>query len=511
MEELIVDVKLWGKDVGAMVWNEQLGCAAFQYDPKFLRSGLDIAPIVMPLKRSRQDMVYQFTQNRNDCFKGLPGLIADSLPDKYGNQIINEWFTAHGLPNEEITPLDRLCYIGTRGMGALEFEPNKNIKELNTSTRLHMEELVGLADKVFNDKVSFRERLIQEDKRILDIFKIGTSAGGAKPKAIIALNERTNEIRSGQVKAPEGFTYWLLKFDGTTYSEHEQIIKNPKGIGNIEYAYYKMATDAGIEMMESRLLKEGDSYHFMTKRYDRSDNGEKIHVQSLAAMNHYDMNARHSYEEIFATLRKLNLGYKQGEELFRRMVFNVVARNHDDHTKNHVFLMNDKGEWSLGPAYDLCYSYTPGGQWTDEHQLSLNGKRGNFTFEDLMSVGRKMDIKNPKEIIEKVVEVVSNWNGYAKDCGVKDGHKDMIGSNLMLIKDNQQCNIEEGKKDLIIKLRESNSQYFITPVVDGERCVSERISKKEAEDFLEGKISPEQLFTKYYPAYSRDMGKDRKR
>lgn len=503
MNDLIVNVKLWGHNVGALIWNNEIGCASFQFDSKFLRSKLDVSPIVMPLKRSSDDMVYQFLQNRNNCFKGLPGLIADSLPDKYGNQIIDEWFAAHGMLNEEITPLDRLCYIGTRAMGALEFEPNKNIKELNISTRLHIDELVELADKVFSDRKNFREQLVQQDKSILDILKIGTSAGGAKPKAIIALNEKTNELRSGQVQAPEGFTYWLLKFDGTTYSEHEQVIKNPKGIGNIEYAYYKMATDSGINMMESRLLQEGDNNHFMTKRYDRLDNGEKIHVQSFAAMAHYDMNTLHSYEELFGIMRKLKLNYLQSEEMFRRMVFNVVARNHDDHTKNHVFLMTKEGKWSLGPAYDMCYSYTPGGQWTNAHQMSLNGKRDNFTFEDLLTVGKRMDITGPEEIIERVVEVVSNWEKYAEDCGVRAGHKKLIGSNLMLLANGRQFALNENEKklSLTIKLRENNGLYFITPIVNGEQYVSERISEKEAAAFKTGNLSAEELFFKYYPSY----------
>lgn len=433
MNELIVDVKLWGKDVGALLWDNNNNIASFQYEDKFLRSGLNISPIIMPLIPGTEDQVYQFPGNRNACFNGLPGLIADSLPDKFGTQIINEWFAAHGLADEDITPLDRLCYVGKRGMGALEFEPSQSIKGVDTSSIIHIEELTRLADSVFKDRNSFQEKLLQEDKSILDILKIGTSAGGAKPKAIIAFNQSTNEVRSGQVKAPDGFSYWLLKFDGSTFSEHDKITSSPKGIGNIEYAYYCMAKDCGINMMECRLLSEGDSHHFLTKRFDRSDNGDKLHVQTLAGIAHYDRDVRHSYEEAFGIMRKMKLDYPQQEEFFRRMVFNVVTRNHDDHTKNHSFLMDKAGRWRLAPAYDLCYSYSPSGRWTSRHQMSLNGKQDKFKYDDLKTVGEKAGIKRPDEIIENVVDVASHWTEYAKDCGVKDAHSRQISDNLLLL------------------------------------------------------------------------------
>lgn len=430
---LIVDVKLWSENVGSLIWNGKLDIAAFQYDSKFLRSKLDISPIMMPLKKSSEERVYQFPSNRSACFGGLPGLIADSLPDKFGTQIINEWFATRGLPNEQITPLDRLCYVGKRGMGALEFEPCRNFSELESSTIIHVEELTKLADSIFSNRNSFQEKLIQENKTIIEILKVGTSAGGAKPKAIIAYNDMTGEVRSGQVKAPEGFTYWLLKFDGTTYSEHDKITNNPKGIGNIEYAYYRMAKDSGIEMMESRLLTENDYSHFMTKRFDRLDNGEKLHVQTLAGISHYDRDTRHSYEEAFGIMRKMKLDYPQMEELYRRMVFNVVSRNHDDHTKNFSFLMDRQGKWQLAPAYDLCYSYSPSRKWTNRHQMSLNGKQENFTYQDLIDVAKNTGINKPDAIIEKTVETVSRWMDYAKDCGVKESHARQIKENLILL------------------------------------------------------------------------------
>jgi len=434
MDKLIVDVKLYGETVGSLMWNEKKEWAEFQFYPDYVSKGLDVAPIVMPLKSRGKDFVYTFPSNRNECFKGLPGLIADSLPDKYGNQIIDEWFAANGVAVSRITPLDRLCYVGNRAMGGLEFVPATNINGLDESTVLRMDALVSLADKVYRDRQSFRDCIIREDKTILDILRIGTSAGGAKPKAIIALDEKTNEVRSGQVKAPEGFTYWLLKFDGTTFNENGYKIEHPKGISNIEYAYYRMAKDCGIEMNECRLLKEGDSFHFMTKRFDRKDNGDKIHMQTLAALAHYDRDTRHSYEEGFQVIRKLNLGYRDMEEFFRRMVFNVISRNHDDHTKNHSFLMNEKGRWSLAPAYDLCYSYSPTGRWTSIHQMSVNGKQDDFEWKDLAEVAARMDIKDPDSIIGKTIDVVSRWDDYAQDCGVHPSHNSLIGQNHRLLK-----------------------------------------------------------------------------
>ena len=288
-----------------------------------------------------------------------------------------------------------------------------------------------LSEKVFKERSDFQTRLRQKDRAILDVLKVGTSAGGAKPKAIIAYNDQTGEVRSGQVKAPDGFTYWLLKFDGGTYSEHNDISDNPQGIGNIEYAYYKMAVDCGIEMTESRLLTEGDCHHFMTKRFDRLDNGEKLHMQTLAGLAHLDRDTRHSYEEVFTVLRKMGMSQADIIQLYRRMVFNIVARNHDDHTKNFSFLMSQDGKWHFAPAYDLCYSYKPGGKWTSKHQLSLNSKQEDYNRKDLLIVAQQEGIRNASEEIERITDVVSNWSEYAKDCGVKESHRRYIESNLL--------------------------------------------------------------------------------
>ena len=286
-----------------------------------------------------------------------------------------------------------------------------------------------LAKQVLNQREIFSAQLQNSDKAILDILRVGTSAGGAKPKAIIAFNDTTNEVRSGQVKAPEGFSYWLMKFDGI---ENIKLKDNPLGIGRIEYAYSKMAKDSGIDMTECRLLHEGNYAHFMTKRFDRTDAGEKLHVQTLCAIAHFDRDERYSYEQVFQTMRRLFLPYPQMEQMFRRMVFNVIARNHDDHTKNHAFVMNKSGEWSLSPAYDLCYSYSPSGKWTNRHQLSLNGKRDDFTLQDLLIVAEKSEIKNARQIVQHITETVSHWNAYANDSEVKQEHIAQIEKTLRL-------------------------------------------------------------------------------
>lgn len=432
MEEIpVIQIYLWGDPVGAMSWDRERGYADFQFDDRFRRSGLDIAPLMMPLARTRG--VVSFPANaRTRCFSGLPGMIADALPDKFGSQLITEWFARQGKTEDMVTPLDRLCYVGKRAMGALEFVPATHVEGVNESTEIYIRELMDLSESIFRERSKFQELIRQNDKTILDILKVGTSAGGAKPKAIIAYNEQTGEVRSGQVPAPEGFSYWLLKFDGGTYSEHHEITDNPRGIGNIEYAYHKMATACGISMSECRLLPEGDCNHFMTRRFDRTLSGEKIHMQTAAAIAHLDRDVRHSYEELFGVLRRLGLHYKDSEQLYRRMVFNVIARNHDDHTKNFSFLMDREGRWSLAPAYDLCYSYNPGGRWTSRHQLSLNGKTDGFTRGDLLAVAQAVGLRDADHIIEDVRASVAAWPDVAKDCLVRKEHIEAIGRTLLL-------------------------------------------------------------------------------
>ena len=433
MKDLVVTISLYGRTVGYASWDNSRGSASFEFEPKFINSGLNVSPLIMPLAKSK-GRVYNFPENINNCFGGLPGMLSDSLPDKYGSEKIDAYFASKGLLTSDVTPLDRLCYIGKRGMGALEFEPSNSYKDLEESSALDIQAIVDVAKEIFQSREMFKDLLNQKDKRIIDILKVGTSAGGAKPKAIIAYNDETNEVRSGQVKAPEGFGYWLLKFDGGEFLEHNQICENPKGIGQIEYAYYKMAKAAGIDMNECRLLEEGDSHHFMTRRFDRTMTGEKIHMQTLAAIAHYNRDERHSYEQLFEVMRKLDLPYTDYKEMFRRMVFNVAARNHDDHTKNHSFLMDRNGKWSLAPAYDLCYSYNKNGKFTKYHQMFLNGKQDNFTYEDLKNVADNIGIKFSENIINEVMDVTAEWKSFAKEAGVRREYSEEINDNILLLK-----------------------------------------------------------------------------
>lgn len=425
----VLKITLWGKDVGAIVWDNERNTAVLEFFDSFANNRLDIAPLTMPLEDlQRGERIFSFPALSTKTFQGLPGLIADSLPDDYGNTVIDEWFSSKNI-SPQITPIDRLMYMGKRAMGALEYEPVITEPLLNESTALEIKELATIAESVLNEREKFQARLSENKKELVDILKVGTSAGGAKPKAIIAYNENTNEVRSGQVKAPKGFSYWLLKFDGL---EAGKIKENPAGIGRIEYAYHKMALDCGIQMTECRLWHEGNKAHFMTKRFDRNDQGEKTHTQTLCAMAHYDRDKRYSYEQVFEVMRKLYLSYPEMEQMFRRMVFNVITRNHDDHTKNHAFMMDKQGHWALAPAYDLCYSYSPSGTWTRLHQLSLNGKREKFTHSDLLSTAKKADIRNPKQIIEQISGVVSTWKQYASAFEVPDRYIRQIAENLIL-------------------------------------------------------------------------------
>jgi serine/threonine-protein kinase HipA len=422
-------VTLWGKDVAALIWDKVKEVAVIEFFESFVNERLDLSPLMMPMDDLlRGERIFSFPAHKTKTFRGLPGLLADSLPDDYGNSVIDEWFAVKGIA-ESLTPLDRLSYIGKRGMGALEFVPATNSKELNDSSHIEIEEMTGLANQILNQRERFVANLQSENKAIKDILRVGTSAGGAKPKAIIAYNEITKEVRSGQVKAPKGFDYWLLKFDGV----EDNILKdNPMGIGRIEFAYHKMAVDCGINMTECRVLSEGNYAHFMTKRFDRTNTYEKKHTQTLCAIAHFDRDERFAYEQIFQTMRRLSLPYADMEQMYRRMAFNVVARNHDDHTKNHSFIMNGAGIWSLAPADDICFSYAPAGKWTSQHQLSLNGKRDNFVKDDLLQVAQKADVKNAKEIIQHITDIVSNWETYAKDAEVKPEYITSIKGTLRI-------------------------------------------------------------------------------
>ncbi len=423
-------INIWDKRVGAIAWNADTGLATFQYDKDFLKLGIDLSPILMPI--SQGENLFTFQENRgNATFKGLPGLLADILPDKYGNALINTWLVRQGRPTNSLNPVETLCFIGERGMGALEFEPVQP-KTNNLSTKLEMGSLVDIAQEILSGRKDFTTNLIEsEEKALFDMLKIGSSAGGARAKALIVYNEKTGEVRSGQAGAPKGFEHWLIKFDGVTDAQFGATI----GYGRVEMAYHQMAIDAGIHMMECRLLEENGRAHFMTKRFDRVPGKQKIHVQTFCAMRHFDFNEVnvYSYEELFETMRMLGLSYPEAQELFRRMVFNVMSRNCDDHTKNFAFVMNESGNWHLSPAYDVCHAYRPGSDWVSQHALSINGKRKNNTREDLLTVGKQMNIKNTEEIIDRVSSVISKWSDYATAVNVDDQLRDAIGATHLIL------------------------------------------------------------------------------
>jgi serine/threonine-protein kinase HipA len=423
-------VNIWNKRVGAVSWNAETGLGTFQYDKGFLKTGIDLSPIKMPI--SQGERLFDFPEHRETTtFKGLPGLLADILPDKYGNALINAWLARDGRPTNSLNPVETLCFIGERGMGALEFEPVQP-KPQNTSTKIELSNLIEIAEEILSGRKDFTTNLSEdEEKALFEILKIGSSAGGARAKALIAFNEKTGEVRSGQSIAPKGYEHWLIKFDGVSDSQFGA----SKGYGRVEMAYYSMAIAAGIDMMECRLLEENGRAHFMTKRFDREHGKGKIHVQTFCAMRHYDFNEvrMYSYEELFETMRMLGLDYPQAQELFRRMVFNVMSRNCDDHTKNFAFMMKKSGDWSMSPAYDICHAYRPGSDWVSQHALSLNGKRKGFKREDLLEVGKKMNIKNAVDIITEVADACLKWYDYADAANVDVKLRDSIQKTHIIL------------------------------------------------------------------------------
>lgn len=424
-------INIWDKRVGAIAWDANSGLASFEYEPSFLGNYWDLAPLKMPIIHADRQ-VFSFPALRGtSTFKGLPGLLADVLPDKYGSSLINAWLASNGRPSDSMNPVELLCFIGARGMGALEFEPALP-KSNHEVVKIELNSLILMAQEILSGRQQFNANLsADEAKALSDILKIGTSAGGARAKAVIAFNEETHELRSGQADAPDGFRHWLLKFDGVT----DQQLGTSSGYGRVEMAYYLMAKEAEINMTECRLLEENDRAHFMTRRFDRADGKGKIHVQSFCALAHYDFNeiTSYSYEQLFETMRSLLLPYTDAEQMYRRMVFNVMARNCDDHTKNVAFLMDQTGQWKLAPAFDVCHSYRPGSSWVSQHSLSINGKRQNITRNDLLQVAKKMNIKKAEAIIECVHAAVRQWDDFAKETKVKTDLKDAIAKTLVLL------------------------------------------------------------------------------
>ena len=423
---MIAEVKLWGRTIGAVSLQEGTEVARFQYAPDFTRSGIEVSPLVMPLSEE----VYEFPSLDTESFHGLPGMLADSLPDRFGNALIDAWLAREGRNPAEFNALDRLCYTGKRGMGALEFAPAKGPRP-RKAKEIKIDALVELASEVLQHRHDLKGRLDNQGKEeaLKDILRVGTSAGGARAKAVIAWNPNTNEVRSGQVDAGDGFEYWLLKFDGVSGNKDKEL-EDPKGYGAIEYAYHLMARAAGITMNDCHLLEEGGRRHFMTRRFDRLAGCKKLHMQSLCAIAHLDFNmaGAHAYEQALQTIRQLGLPMADIEEQFRRMVFNLVARNQDDHTKNIAFLMDKAGTWSLAPAFDVTYSYNPNGEWTSSHQMTVNGKRDGFTIEDLNQCAKTAGMKRgrAKVILSEVSEAVEKWPRFAAQAGLLDQDRKRI-------------------------------------------------------------------------------------
>jgi serine/threonine-protein kinase HipA len=428
----LAEIQLWGKTIGAVSLDDGETTARFAFDPAFLRSGIEVAPLMMPLS----GRVYAFPALNPDSFQGLPGLLADALPDKFGNALIHTWLVRQGRRPESFNAIERLCYTGSRGMGALEFLPSTG-PAAKASQAVAVDQLVALASEILSQREEMRLSFDENHREtaLRDILRVGTSAGGARAKAVIAWNPRTNEVRSGQVEIGAEFEAWLLKFDGVTGNKDKELL-DPEGYGVIEYAYHLMARDAGITMSECRLFEEHGRRHFMTRRFDRPDAGSKLHLQSLCAMAHYDFNlaGAYGYEQAFQVMRKLDLPMADLEEQFRRMLFNLVARNQDDHTKNIAFLMDKTGRWRLSPAFDVTYSYNPDGAWTSRHQMSVNGKRDQFILEDLTACARNAGLKRGRAatLLEEVLVAVKRWKDHATRAGVPDADAVKIASVFRL-------------------------------------------------------------------------------
>ncbi|MFK8021438.1 MAG: type II toxin-antitoxin system HipA family toxin [Pseudomonadales bacterium] len=425
------EVRLWGATVAYVLWDSDRECGVFEYDPTFKKTGIELAPMHMPLG----DEIFAFPTLNEDTYKGLPGLLADSLPDKFGNALIDQWLAETGRTPKAFNPVERLTYVGMRGMGALEFHPVFE-KNATDTVSLDIQELVELSSKVLALKEEQNEKLYPQATHnnidgLNNILAVGTSAGGARAKAIIAWNETTNNVRSGQIEAGDGYSYWLLKFDGVSNNKDKELA-DPKGYGRIEYAYHLMAKEAGIEMTQCRLMEENNRAHFMTKRFDRTEDGQKLHMQSLCALGHHDFNmpGATSYEQAFLMCNLFGLGMADKEQLFLRMVFNVLAYNRDDHTKQIAYLMDKNGQWRLSPAYDVTYAYNPDGEFTSLHQMTINRKRDNINDADFLAVAQRqgLNIASAKRLIENIKSATANWYRFAEAAQVDERKTRLIGN-----------------------------------------------------------------------------------
>lgn len=433
----VVNVQLNTQEVGALSYDSNTQIGYFEYAPEFIKTGIELSPIKMPLAKK----IYSFPDIDSATFKGLPGLIADSLPDDFGNAVMNAWVASQGKSSTDITPLQRLQYTGKRGMGALNYTPAYQRKQLNASQPIHIDSLVSIAQDVLNKREQFKVNLSESRQEDIDammsLLSVGMSAGGARPKAVLAFNKNFTQVRSGQTDTPSGFTHYLMKFDGVSeHNKKQETFGDPLGYGAMEYVYHLMAKQCGIDMMPCHLLDEGDRRHFVTQRFDRIGN-EKRHVQTLNALEHvsYKQIGSYSYAELFGTARKLNLSPEDAMQLFKRMVFNVVARNHDDHAKNFGFMLDENNHWQLAPAYDLAYSYKPNSHWVSKHWMTLNGKQDNFNRDDFYSFQTLSPIFTKRKInamLEETIDIVSNWKTLANENGVPKSLITEINQNLRL-------------------------------------------------------------------------------
>ena len=420
----VAKVNLFGLTVGTFRWDDRYKIVRFEYDRSFIGRGIEPSPLMMPVREGR---IYAFSDLDRETFKGLPGMLADALPDSYGRALFDKWLALTGRISSN--PIETLCFLGKRCMGALEFEPAIDIPDYQNE-KIEIDSLVNVAREALAEKSSFDTNLNENKKQaIAEILRLGTSAGGQRAKAIIAYNKTTGEVRSGQVEAPAGFDYYLIKLDGVSAQAG---FKETENYGRLEYSFYQLAKTCGIEMSECSLIEENGRAHFLTKRFDRKD-GKKIHMQTLCGIAHFDyrLHRAYSYEQAFNVMRALRLSYAEAKEAFRRMVFNVIVRNQDDHTKNISFLMGEDGKWRLSPAYDMGYAYNPNGGWTATHQMSINGKFENITRQDLLVFAELNNIKDAASIIDEVGEAVSHWHIIAKECGVPSEMTNVIVSNLL--------------------------------------------------------------------------------
>ena len=421
----VAKVRMFGQNIGTFVWDDSYRVARFEYDNDFVGKGIEPSPIMMPVQQGR---IYSFGGLNWDTFNGLPGMLADSLPDTYGRALFDQWLTLTGRTASN--PVESLCFLGQRCMGALEFEPATGPSS-DVNMKFEIDSLIDVAREALSNKKDFGVNLdVDRKAAIAEILRLGTSAGGQRAKAIIAYNKETGEVRSGQISAPEGFDYYLIKLDGVTA---EAGFKETENFGRLEYSFSELVKNCGIDMTECSLIEENGRAHFLTKRFDR-ENGRKLHMQTLCGMAHYDFRLKngYSYEQAFNVMRRLRLPYSQAQEMFRRIVFNVVVRNQDDHTKNISFLMDPSGQWRLSPAYDMGFAYNPKGAWTATHQMSINGKFDNITRADLLSLANANNIKNASEIIDQLCETAAEWPELAKNCGVPQKMIDEILPHLLL-------------------------------------------------------------------------------